>query len=77
ARYIHWVTNSYEKEFIDAHIPDTVEVNYLSEGHHGDGINILTSCGDEGGDAFVHSVTRETDSTELCRLRIKWKEDTL
>ncbi len=77
ARYIHWVINSYEKEFIDVHIPDTVEVNYLSEGHHGDGINILTSGGDEGGDSFVHSVIREADSTELCRLRIKWKEDTL
>lgn len=77
ARYIHWVTNSYDKEFIDTHIPDTVEVNYLSEGHQGDGINILTSGAVEEGKSFIHSVTREADRTELCRLRIKWKEDRL
>ncbi|MCU0376904.1 MAG: thioesterase [Bacteroidales bacterium] len=77
ARYIHWVTNSYDMEFIGAHIPETVEVNYLSEGHQGDAINILTSGADEEGNSFIHSVIREADHAELCRLRIKWKEERL
>jgi acyl-ACP thioesterase len=75
ARYIHWVINSYERQFISSHIPDTVEVNYLSEGYQGDKINILTAHEESSGNSFLHSVVREADRTELCRLRIKWKED--
>ena len=77
ARYVHWVINCYEKEFIGTHIPDTVEVNYLSEGHQGDKINIYTASETGRELSFLHSVVREEDKTELCRLRIKWKEDIL
>lgn len=77
ARYIHWVTNSYDKAFIETYIPDTVEVNYLSEGHQGDEINIHTTGMNDGDYSFIHSVTREADHAELCRIRIKWKEERL
>ncbi len=75
ARYVHWAVNCYDPEFISLHTPDTIEVNYLLEGHQGEMINILTATSDGQETAFIHSVTRESDGTELCRLRMSWKEN--
>jgi acyl-ACP thioesterase len=75
ARYVHWTANCYDPEFISLYTPDTIEVNYLSEGHHDEMINILTAGCDGSETAFIHSVTRESDGTELCRLRMSWKEN--
>lgn len=74
ARYIHWVMNCYEPEFISLHVPVMIEVNYLSEGHRDEMVQIITEKGDESSNAFIHSVVRENDRTELCRLRIHWRE---
>ncbi len=74
ARYIHWVMNCYESQFIMTHTPGTIEVNYLSEGHRDDIVNIITEAGDDRSTVFIHSVVRESDTTELCRLRIYWRE---
>lgn len=75
ARYVHWAVNCYDPEFISLHTPDTIEVNYLLEGHQDEMINILTANNDGKENDFIHSVTRETDGTELCRLRMNWKEN--
>lgn len=75
ARYVHWAVNCYDPEFISLHIPDTIEVNYIMEGHQGEMINILTGQCDGQETAFIHSVTKESDGTELCRLRMSWKEN--
>jgi medium-chain acyl-[acyl-carrier-protein] hydrolase len=77
ARYLHWVMNCYEPEFISSFTPDMIEVNYLAEGHRDDMINIITEKGDTRSGSFIHSVIREGDSTELCRIRIRWKENKL
>jgi medium-chain acyl-[acyl-carrier-protein] hydrolase len=75
ARYIHWIMNCYEQEFISGHTPDTIEVNYLSEGHRDDMVNIITEDGGQGSASYIHSVVRENDGVELCRLRIQWREN--
>ena len=75
ARYVHWAANCYDHEYISLHTPDTIEVNYLLEGHQGEMINILTANADGNRNSFIHSVVRESDGTELCRLRISWKEN--
>ena len=77
ARYVHWAVNCYEPEFISNHTPDTIEVNYIAEGHQNEMINIFTGRSDETGSSFIHSVTRESDGSELCRLRMTWKENRL
>ena len=74
ARYIHWVMNCYEPEFIRLHTPDTIEVNYLSEGHRDDMVNIITGNEEKSTTSLTHSVVRESDQTELCRVRIHWIE---
>lgn len=75
ARYVHWAVNCYDPEFISLHTPDAIEVNYLLEGHHDEMINILTAGCNGAKDEFIHSVIREGDGTELCRLRMSWKEN--
>ena len=77
ARYVHWAVNCYDPEFIISHTPDTIEVNYIMEGHQNEMINIFTGRSDETGSTFIHSVTRESDGSELCRLRMSWKENRL
>lgn len=77
ARYVHWVANCYDPEFISRHTPDTIEVNYLLEGHLGEMINITTGRPADEGTSFIHSITRENDGAELCRLRMRWKENRL
>jgi len=77
ARYVHWAINCYDPEFISQHTPDTIEVNYLLEGHLGEMINILTTRLGDDGTSFIHSITRESDGTELCRLRMSWKKNRL
>ncbi len=75
ARYVHWAVNCYDPEFISLHTPDTIEANYLLEGHHDEMINILTAPCEGEENAYIHSVTRESDGAELCRLRMSWKEN--
>jgi hypothetical protein len=67
--------NCYEPEFISSHTPETIEVNYLSEGHRDDMVNIITENDGESSASYIHSVVRENDRTELCRLRIHWREN--
>ncbi|MGE5350392.1 MAG: acyl-[acyl-carrier-protein] thioesterase [Actinomycetota bacterium] len=73
ARYVHWAVNCYDPEFISRHTPDTIEVNYLLEGHQGDMIKIISAPSNGQEKNFIHSVIRESDGTELCRLRMSWK----
>jgi len=75
ARYVYWAVNCYEPEFITLHTPDTIEANYLLEGHHDEMINILTAPCEGEENTYIHSVTRESDGAELCRLRMSWKEN--
>jgi acyl-ACP thioesterase len=75
ARYVHWAVNCYDTQYISSHTPDTIEVNYLLEGHQDEMLNILTAACNGHENEFIHSVIRESDTTELCRLRMSWKEN--
>ncbi len=77
ARYVNWAVNCHDPEFISNHTPDTIEVNYIAEGHQNEMINIFTAPVDDAQTTFIHSVTRESDRSELCRLRMRWKENKL
>lgn len=77
ARYVYWAVNCHDPEFISTHTPDTVEANYIAEGHQSELVNIFAAPVDETGSTFIYSVKRESDGSELCRLRMKWKENRL
>jgi acyl-ACP thioesterase len=72
-RYLMWVTDYYDLDFLMNKLPSSVEINYLSESVIGDHIFIRVSE-DEKGNSFDHSVIRMHDNKELCRIRIVWKD---
>jgi medium-chain acyl-[acyl-carrier-protein] hydrolase len=71
--YIKWIFDSYDFDFMAGHRPSVVEVNYITESRWNDEIVIKTCRDKELLSVFNHSVTRSEDNTELCRVRIGWK----
>ncbi len=74
ARYINWAVGCHDSDYLCSHYPHTIEVNYLLEARRDEMINIFTAACDDKGDSFIHSITRESDGAELCRLRMEWQE---
>ncbi len=72
--YIRWTWDTYPLDFIMSHLPSSVEINYLAESVAGDPIIIYTSGLSEQG-TFLHSIRREGDGKELCRVKIIWRKD--
>lgn len=74
-RYLKWVTDSYNLDFILNHYPVSAEINYLAESHYNDIISVVTS--EQGENTFCHSILRISDNTELCRMKICWQINNL
>jgi acyl-ACP thioesterase len=72
--YIRWVTDNYDPEFRINNLPSSVEVNYLFESKWDEEIFVRTSTEENNGSHYNHSVVRCVDNTELCRVRIGWKD---
>lgn len=74
-RYIKWVTDSYDLNFVMNNAPISVEINYLAESRFNESISIMTALEDKTGKLLTHSIVRITDKTELCRIRICWQNN--
>jgi acyl-ACP thioesterase len=74
-KYLKWVTDSYDLDFILDNIPLSAEINYLAESHFNESIAIMTSENNNDSNVFSHSIMRTSDNAELCRLRINWKKN--
>jgi acyl-ACP thioesterase len=73
--YLKWVTDSYDLDFVMNNIPYSAEINYLAESRFNDKIRIRISEEKGTEKIFNHSILRISDETELCRIRIKWKNN--
>jgi medium-chain acyl-[acyl-carrier-protein] hydrolase len=72
-RYLKWVCDSYDLDFIMNNDPQSAEINYLAESKFDEEIMIMSSV-ENGNDSFHnHSIIRTSDNKELCRIRIEWK----
>jgi medium-chain acyl-[acyl-carrier-protein] hydrolase len=71
-RYIKWITDTYDLNYILNHTPVSVEVNYMAESVFGDEV-FIRSYGNNTNTTFFHSVFRSTDNKELSRMRIDWR----
>lgn len=69
--YIRWALDSYPLEYRLHNVFESAEINYLHESLPGDEIRVLAAQQEEN--IFDHSLTRENDHRELCRLRVRWK----
>jgi acyl-ACP thioesterase len=73
-RYLKWILDSYDLDFVMYNSPASVEINYLAESHYNEEIIIRTSEEKENRSLLFHSIFRSEDNKELCRVRIVWKE---
>ena len=74
-RYLKWVNDSYNLDFIMNNVPQSAEINYLAESIFDDEVLIKTSV-ENGTDTFInHSIFRTNDNKELCRIRIEWRKN--
>jgi medium-chain acyl-[acyl-carrier-protein] hydrolase len=76
-RYINWIYDSYDLEFLINNSPKSVEINYLAESVYYDEIFIKTSPDIHDKTYQNHSVVRFNDKRELCRVRIEWQANAI
>ena len=69
-KYLQWINDSYDIDFIKQNTIYSTEINYLSESFYNDEIFLQTRADSDG--YYNHSVMR-TDGKELCRVRFGWK----
>jgi acyl-ACP thioesterase len=74
-RYLKWVNDSYNLDFIMNNAPQSAEINYLAESRFDDEVLIKTSVGNETDSCFNHSIFRTSDNRELCRIKIEWRRN--
>jgi len=72
-KYLKWACDTYDLDFVMKNLPQSVEINYLAESAYKEDIFIRSFIGKEKGNFHNHSVMRENDMKELCRIRIGWK----
>ncbi|HUX96771.1 MAG TPA: acyl-ACP thioesterase domain-containing protein [Bacteroidales bacterium] len=71
-RYLQWINDTYDLDFVMKNSPKSVEINYLSESLFNEDIIVQTTKENIDKGYFNHSVFRENDNKELCRIRIGW-----
>jgi medium-chain acyl-[acyl-carrier-protein] hydrolase len=76
-RYLKWVTDSYDLDFILNNVPLSAEINYLAESRFNESSAINISKESNDSNVLNHSIMRTSDNTELCRVRISWKKNHL
>jgi medium-chain acyl-[acyl-carrier-protein] hydrolase len=74
-RYLKWVSDSYDLDFIMNNDPQSAEINYLAESRFDEEIIIRSSVENDNNSFHNHSIVRISDSKELCRIRIEWKRN--
>ena len=73
-QYIRWVSDTYGIDFAMKNAAKSAEINYLAESVFDDEIGIRTSVENGTNSVYNHSIIRENDKKELCRIKIEWIE---
>jgi len=71
-RYLKWINDTYELDFVMKNLPQSVEINYLSESMLDDEVFIQTGIDKNNGGYYNHSLFRSSDNREICKIRIGW-----
>jgi acyl-ACP thioesterase len=74
-RYLNWVCDTYDLDFIMKNEPQSAEINYLAESKYDEEVIIRTSSESDRNNCYCHSISRTGDNKELCRLRIEWRQN--
>lgn len=68
-KYVEWILDSYELDYLKQYSIDTIELNYIAEAKYGE---IIYTSSDKIDDTHLHSV-RNDNNKELFRAKINWK----
>lgn len=71
-KYVERVLDDFGIDFLNAHEPAELEVNYLKEGQDGDRIAVTRSQMSEK--EYLNCLVRESDGADLCVMRIVWRD---
>jgi len=69
-KYLQWISDAYDIDFVKQNTVYSTEINYLSESFYNDEVFVQTRADNDG--YYNHSVMR-TDGKELCRVRLGWR----
>jgi medium-chain acyl-[acyl-carrier-protein] hydrolase len=72
-RYLAWVSDCYNLDFVLKNVPRSVEINYLAESQFDEDIVVKTSPETGNGHIYNHLISRIGDNRELCRIKIEWE----
>ena len=70
-KYVERVLDDFGIDFLNAHEPAELEVNYLKEAVAGDQIGVTRTQISEN--EFLNCLVREADGVDLCAMRIAWR----
>ncbi|MCU0362374.1 MAG: thioesterase [Bacteroidales bacterium] len=73
-KYIRWVMDSYDLEFIIKNRPVSAEINYLAESVLGQHVFVRSAVSRSNIGSVSHSVIREDDMKELCHVHLQWHD---
>jgi len=73
-KYLNWVSDTYGLDFVRKKVPRSVEINYLAESHFDEEVIIKTSSENKTDHFYNHSIYRNNDKKELCRIRLEWND---
>ncbi|BBE19746.1 acyl-ACP thioesterase [Aquipluma nitroreducens] len=71
-KYVERVLDDFGIDFLNAHEPAELEVNYLKEGQAGDWIAVTNTKLSES--ESLNCLVRQSDGADLCVMRIVWRE---
>ncbi|HBH85868.1 MAG TPA: hypothetical protein DDY34_18975 [Bacteroidales bacterium] len=71
-RYLQWIYDTYDLDFVMKNIPQSAGINYLSESLLNEEVYVQTVSDKINEGFYNHSVFRAADNKELCRIRIGW-----
>jgi medium-chain acyl-[acyl-carrier-protein] hydrolase len=71
-KYLTWVSDCYNLDFVMKNVPRSIEINYLAESQFDEEVVIKTSNEKMNGTIYNHSIFRSGDNKELSRIRIEW-----
>jgi acyl-ACP thioesterase len=74
AKYLEWVLDSYQKQYICENEVCECTINFLDECNQSDTLVVRTL--EHGNDIFLHSVVRVKDDVDVCRVLLKWRQVT-
>jgi medium-chain acyl-[acyl-carrier-protein] hydrolase len=72
-KYLEWVADSYDLDFVLNHDPCSVEINFLAESFYSDEMVIRTSTEKDTPAVYNHAILRLKDNAEIGRIRIEWQ----